>query len=206
MTKENGQKIGMVLKCIGGKYFLTNIKRYDIIQSQKIKENEDMTTTQTIELNREEIYDDEDKSCNNCKHHLKFMCKNWRTCHDYSDWELEELDFVQPKKKIPCTIKVQADGEYISRKALLEDLYKRDYTKFTHRDFVALVQYQDIVAIPNKTETGHWIDGGEYICFGGRQKAPCICSVCRKSALNEPWYYCPNCGCRMVEEQERSEE
>ena len=45
-------------------------------------------------------------------------------------------------------IRHKADGEYISRKALLEDLYKRDYTKFTHRDFVALVQYQDIVAIP----------------------------------------------------------
>ena len=47
MTKENGQKIGMVLKCISGKY-LTNIKRYDIIQSHKIKENEDMTREERI--------------------------------------------------------------------------------------------------------------------------------------------------------------
>lgn len=189
MTKENGQKIGMVLKCIGGKYFLTNIKRYDIIQSQKIKENEDMTTTQTIELNREEIYDDEDKSCNNCKHHLKFMCKNWRTCHDYSDWELEELDFVQPKKKIPCTIKVQADGEYISRKALLEDLYKRDYTKFTHRDFVALVQYQDIVAIPNKV--GCWIFHEIEDTLRWYE-----CDQCGAEAVKK-YDYCHGCGAKM---------
>lgn len=40
-------------------------------------------------------------------------------------------------------------AELISQKALLDDLYGRDYTKFTHRDFVALVQYQDIIkAVP----------------------------------------------------------
>ena len=62
-----------------------------------------------------------------------------------------------------------------------------------HFDFVNLID--DIKEILSaEPKTGHWIDGGEYICFGGRQKAPCICSVCRKSALNEPWYFCPNCG------------
>ena len=60
-------------------------------------------------------------------------------------------------------------------------------------------------ALEQEPKTGHWIDGGEYICFGGRQKAPCICSVCRKSALNEPWYYCHNCGARMFEPQEEGE-
>lgn len=60
----------------------------------------------------------------------------------------------------------------------------------------------NINAIPSaEPKEGHWIDGGEYICFGGRQKAPCICSVCRKSALNEPWYYCPNCGAKMEVKQ-----
>lgn len=30
----------------------------------------------------------------------------------YEDEEQEQIDFVQPKKKIPCTIKVQANGEH----------------------------------------------------------------------------------------------
>lgn len=55
---------------------------------------------------------------------------------------------IKAKEKAIKALQEQADGEYISRKSLLEDLYKRDYTKFTHRDFVALVQYQDIVSIP----------------------------------------------------------
>ena len=58
------------------------------------------------------------------------------------------MSLSEEKKQALDVLMAQADGEYISRKALLEDLYKRDYTKFTHRDFVALVQYQDIVAIP----------------------------------------------------------
>lgn len=47
MINENGLKIGMDLKCIGGKY-LTNIKGYGIIQSHRIKENEDMTRNAEI--------------------------------------------------------------------------------------------------------------------------------------------------------------
>jgi hypothetical protein len=83
----------------------------------------------------------------------------------------------------------------ISEKAVLEAF--REY-QGSISDF-----YKAVKAIPSaEPKTGHWIDGGEYICFSGRQKAPCICSVCRKSALNEPWYYCPNCGTRMVEPQE----
>jgi hypothetical protein len=68
-------------------------------------------------INVFDFYEDEEKSCNNCKHHLKFMCKKWETCHDYSDWELDELDFIQPKKSISCTIKV-TDGDAISRHAV----------------------------------------------------------------------------------------
>ena len=75
---------------------------------------------------------------------------------------------------ITPTVVAQADGKYISRKALLDDLYKRDYTKFTHRDFVALVQYQDIVAIP----PDH--DG---------------CKDCKYETY--PEYYYPCCECKQ---------
>lgn len=42
-------------------------------------------------------------------------------------------------------------GDLIDRKTLLDELYSRDYTKFTHRDFVALVHYADTV-----------VEGGEH--------------------------------------------
>ena len=79
-------------------------------------------------------------------------------------------------------IRHKADGEYISRKALLEDLYKRDYTKFTHRDFVALVQYQDIVAIPPEH------DG---------------CKDCRWQSQSETEMPCKQCKHNYTDEWER---
>ena len=48
----------------------------------------------------------------------------------YEDEEQEQIDFVQPKKKIPCTIKVQADGEYINKQQIMSDYadwYGYDY-------------------------------------------------------------------------------
>lgn len=77
-------------------------------------------------INVFDFYEDEEKSCDNCKHHLKFMCKKWETCQDYSDWEQEELNFVQPKKSIPCTVKIQtqANGDSISRQMVKEQMIK----------------------------------------------------------------------------------
>jgi len=48
----------------------------------------------------------------------------------------------EKKKALDVAFKAmaQADGEYISRKALLEDLYKRDYTKF-----VSSISYEDFI-------------------------------------------------------------
>ena len=43
---------------------------------------------------------------------------------------------------------------------------------------------------------GEWIEGGT-VYFCGEQHLPLTCSVCGKTALNEPWTYCPNCGARM---------
>ena len=49
-----------------------------------------------------------------------------------------------------------------------------------------------------KRKTGRWVDDGGSIFFGGmRHYLPMICSCCGRSALNEPWNYCPNCGAKM---------
>lgn len=78
------------------------------------------------------------------------------SCEDWYDVSSNEMNLEQARqavkdlrKKLVEHLEQEPCEDAISRKALLEDLYKRDYTKFTHRDFVALVQYQDIVAIPS---------------------------------------------------------
>ena len=43
---------------------------------------------------------------------------------------------------------------------------------------------------------GKWIEG-ETFYFCGEQRLPMKCSVCGRTALNEPWCYCPNCGADM---------
>ena len=59
-----------------------------------------------------------------------------------------------------------------------------------------LLHFGQNMAIPNKT--GHWIDRDVY--DADRWK----CSECgRTESYKEN--YCPNCGAKMVEEQERSE-
>lgn len=61
------------------------------------------------------------------------------------------------------------------------------------------VAINSIKAIPSaEPKTGHWIDRDVY--DADRWK----CSECGRT---EPYKenYCPNCGCRMVDEQEREE-
>ena len=56
-----------------------------------------------------------------------------------------------------------------------------------------------IEALKQEPKTGHWITtrtfmhDGEYYCDKCKCDAP----------NNEKWDYCPNCGCRMVEPQEK---
>ena len=54
-------------------------------------------------------------------------------------------------------------------------------------------------ALENEPKKGKWIDhSDETILFGGvTYTPPFTCSECGKTALNEPWWYCPNCGADM---------
>lgn len=151
-------------------------------------------------INIFDFYKDDEKSCNNCKHHLKFMCKNWKTCHDYSDWELEELDFVQPKKSIPCTIKVQADGEYISKEKAIIQL-SWDLSEVELPRIKESLDKLPSVAIPNKV--GHWVVKGSHDTYYGLDDF--ICSECGERVSKEgEWLYefCPRCGSPMEHEDE----
>jgi len=50
--------------------------------------------------------------------------------------------------------------------------------------------------------TGHWITTRTFMHDGEYYCDKCKC----ESPNNEKWDYCPNCGARMVDPQERSEE
>jgi hypothetical protein len=92
----------------------------------------------------------------------------------------------------------EPSGDLISRQELLEDLYKRDYTKFTHRDFVALVQYQDTVQ--QEPKTGRWMP------TYGNVKCSVCGSVKESRRVGKATHYCDFCGARMVEPQESEEQ
>ena len=57
----------------------------------------------------------------------------------------------------------------------------------------------EFVYFSNEPKKGEWIDhSDETIEFGGTTFTPPLtCSECGKSALNESWWYCPNCGAKM---------
>ena len=49
-------------------------------------------------------------------------------------------------------------------------------------------------------QTARWIEPPEEatILFGGHLYIPPMkCSNCGRTALNEPWTFCPNCGAKM---------
>ena len=46
---------------------------------------------------------------------------------------------------------------------------------------------------------GRWEPGETIFFCGVEHTAPRTCSVCGRSAMNEPWYFCPNCGADMRE-------
>lgn len=120
-------------------------------------------------------------------------------------------DYIQTLNKIMDWLEQEPCEDAISRQELLEDLYKRDYTKFTHRDFVALVQYQDTVQ--QEPKTGRWIGHREHCENLGVMPSGlgayewcsnCDCGIDVREWHRNHYNYCPNCGARMVE-QERSE-
>jgi hypothetical protein len=116
-------------------------------------------------------------------------------CPNDEDFEKPIISPAYLKKELETlALEQEPSGDLISRQELLEDLYKRDYTKFTHRDFVALVQYQDTVQ--QEPKTGHWIP------TYGNVKCSVCGSVKESRRVGKATHYCDFCGAKMVEPQE----
>ena len=108
-------------------------------------------------------------------------------------------------------------SDLISKQAVL-DLISREETLTAFADYVGSGMSMndfdalwDIVAkMPavNPTKTGHWEQYGnswedKFKCSECGKEQPKI--LCGEQIIGHWSDYCPNCGCRMVEPQERSD-
>ena len=85
------------------------------------------------------------------------------------------------------------------RKWLITDGCAEGHGYIDEDDFVCM-DWQD-----NPTKTGHWIDkfAGVYRCSCCREIIEIDIEIDHPNGIT--FNYCPNCGCRMVEPQERSD-
>ena len=124
-----------------------------------------------------------------------------------SDAEEFEKDFSEIIELADKALEQQPCGDCISRKALLEEIengikagnYEEGYEEYPHindmDDIIECIKYAD--SVQPKPKTGHWIYDGDQI----------ICNRCFKAfgfiSLKLTSNYCPNCGAKMDEEEER---
>lgn len=104
------------------------------------------------------------------------------------------------------------NDDLISRQALLDDLGISEKTRkwggdHSGYDTMMLYEIQDVIESQasvtlQEPKTGHWIldeTDNSITCD------KCGCLIWANDISNGEAYYCPNCGCRMVEPQERSD-
>ena len=127
--------------------------------------------------------------------------------HDEND-----LDFVQPHKRIPVQLVVSSDC--ISRRAAIDAVGNMLRRKFGVGGDLAEITIAGLpsvqpercedcgnfnktrLLIPQPQRTGKWIRNPDDTAGSGYF----ICSEC-KMDFYDVWKYCPNCGCRMTEEK-----
>lgn len=126
------------------------------------------------------------------------------------DEEQEQLDFVQPHKKIPVTLTVSDD--LISREAVLDTISELNAISFYEAQEDSKECYYELrQAIKDlspvklqEPKTGHWIEEN---MFDG--DVAYRCSECNElfwiesgTPKDNEYNFCPKCGKRLVEPQE----
>ena len=96
------------------------------------------------------------------------------------------------------------DNALISRQAVLDCLTASSLKKF---DFIldARDKIKNLPSVTPQPQTGHWIDEGFYA--DGHSEHAYRCSECDEHYIGYvgEYRYCPNCGAKMVKQQEESE-
>lgn len=130
---------------------------------------------------------DGEKTCGTCRNEDTYHCAE---CENKSDYE-----------------QVQADGDLISRQAVIDSLHNKFTDGFDSdrwwNSMSVLYAINKVPSVkPQEPKTGHWI-----------YKPKTDLSICDKCGSYCPHDkygrietdFCPHCGARMVEPQERSE-
>lgn len=85
-------------------------------------------------------------------------------------------------------------SDCISRQVVLDEMYRRK----ANGDAITAGLIKNLPPVNPQPKTGHWINGD---CEGGN------CSICGEYYAFYPesgdFNYCPNCGAKMIEPQER---
>jgi hypothetical protein len=114
----------------------------------------------------------------------------------------EQLDFVQPHKRIPVTLTVSDD--LISRQAAVDAIQHAFDRETLLNSFVRKFAVDALKTMPSvkpQERTGHWI------IIDDCEKFIAKCSECGRiedSRMISKYPYC-HCGARMVDKQERSD-
>lgn len=100
-------------------------------------------------------------------------------------------------KQIREALEQEPCDDAVSRQAVLDLQYRiDDSAALSTRDVVNVEDIEELPSVRPQEQTGQWINGVCDNCKYDWGKDTPIASVPN---------YCPNCGCRMVEPQERSD-
>lgn len=91
-------------------------------------------------------------------------------------------------------------AEYIDKQKFIDELDDKyslgDIGRMEHDIIVDALLYAKPADV-RPVVKGHWKEGKVYTFGDIIDKFPCECSVCGRTALGEPWFFCPNCGADM---------
>lgn len=120
-------------------------------------------------------------------------CEQIKWERDTAIKQLNELGYGLGEKIEPCE-------DCISRKALLDAIYQKEYGTDYYDGNMLNIPYIDLIKqmprINPAEKVGHWILTDDDLVY---------CSECEDSYYSRPidasWYYCPHCGARMEVER-----
>ena len=115
--------------------------------------------------------------------------------------DLDEYHTCNEYKLLMGLLEQEPCEDAISREAVLDLAYTIPDEYFGTREVVSAEKIKELPPVTPQPKTGHWILTDDDFVY---------CSECEDSYYPRPidasWYYCPHCGAKMDEPQERSKE
>ena len=129
-----------------------------------------------------------------CKFHTENGCDRWECVFEE---EPDDCEYYEKERG-------DMTDDLISRQAV-QDYIAKYLSQYLYNDVRETVEVIDeyigeLPSVnPQEPKTGHWTHDGSH------WKNRFICSECGYKLFEEQTNYCPNCGAKMIEPQERSD-